>query len=97
MLRPFDPDNPPHSPNDRFTGYAVDLAAALSRTIGFDYVIKVVGDDKYGNREENGTWNGMIGELLRGVSRLTLLLLTRILSYIRFPHCSLVYESQYAE
>ncbi len=72
MLNPFDPDNPPQNPNDRFTGYAVDLAAALSKTIGFGYVIM----DKYGNREENGTWNGMIGELLRGVSRLQLLLLT---------------------
>ena len=38
------------------------------RIVGFDYVIKPVKDGKYGSQLSNGSWNGMIGELLRHVS-----------------------------
>lgn len=68
MENTIDPNNPPQHPNDRYRGYSVDLAAVLAEEIGFDYVIEVVKDDKYGIEEENGSWSGMIGELIRGVS-----------------------------
>ena len=58
------------SENDRYIGYCVDLAERLAEHIGYDYVIRVVQDGNYGTQEGNGSWNGMIGELLRGVSRL---------------------------
>jgi hypothetical protein len=35
---------------------------------GFTYTIHVVKDNQYGNDiYGNGTWNGMIGEIIRGV------------------------------
>ena len=58
------------SENDRYIGYCVEVAQKLAEHIGYDYVIRVVGDGKYGSQEANGSWNGMIGELIRGVSRL---------------------------
>nr|KAG5705420.1 hypothetical protein BaRGS_004547 [Batillaria attramentaria] len=58
-------DGTPLVGNDVFEGYAVDLAQAVSEEVGFDYLIRLVRDSKYGMRyESNNTWNGMIGELI---------------------------------
>ena len=53
--------------NDRYEGYCADLTKNVAEIIGFDYVIKPVNDSKYGSND-SGTWDGMVGELLRGVS-----------------------------
>ena len=45
----------------------MDLAKQVSIEVGFDYVFKLVADGNYGLRDSNGTWNGMIGELIDGV------------------------------
>ncbi|KAK7098048.1 hypothetical protein V1264_004938 [Littorina saxatilis] len=51
--------------NDRFEGYALDLAEALSKEVGFEYHFRLVNDNNYGMRSPvNNTWNGMIGELI---------------------------------
>jgi len=50
-----------------FVGFIPDLLDRLSRLIGFNYEIREVRDGRYGIRQINGTWNGMIGELTRGV------------------------------
>ena len=55
--------------NDRFEGYCADLAKKIAEEISIDYEIRVVKDSSYGARDENGTWNGMVGELVRSVSR----------------------------
>ena len=52
---------------DGYEGYCVDLANKVAKEIGFNYTIKVVNDSKYGAKE-NGTWDGMVGELIRQVS-----------------------------
>jgi len=44
------------------------LLTILSRMLRFRYEIRLVRDGKYGTITENGTWNGMIEELTRGVS-----------------------------
>ena len=31
--------------------------------MGFEYLIQLVADDKYGSRQDDGNWNGMVGEL----------------------------------
>jgi len=54
---------------EEFEGFIPDLMKNLSQTLDFDYEISLVRDGKYGRRLADGTWNGMIGELLRGVSR----------------------------
>jgi len=53
--------------NDRYEGYAPDLAAILAKIIQIDYTIIPVKDAKYGSQDKDGSWNGMIGELIRGV------------------------------
>lgn len=45
----------------------VPFAQEIARIIEFRYRVHVVRDGKYGGYNEDGTWNGMIGELLRGV------------------------------
>lgn len=47
------------------------MARTVAERVGFEYEIQLVKDDKYGaleNITNNETrWNGMIGELIRGV------------------------------
>jgi len=50
-----------------YEGFCVDLAGQIADFVGFDYVIRPVKDGFYGAKEENGTWNGMVGELVRHV------------------------------
>jgi len=52
---------------DRFVGFIPDMLQRLSETVGFRYQIRLVSDGKYGSQRPDGTWNGMIGELTRGV------------------------------
>lgn len=51
--------------NNRYEGFTVDLLKELSERSGFEYEIYIV--DKYGSPTEDGKWNGMVGEVLRGV------------------------------
>ena len=54
--------------NDRFEGFAVDLIAEVAKMLNFDYDIYLVHDGKFGSKLADGNWNGMVGELLAGVS-----------------------------
>jgi hypothetical protein len=51
------------------------LAREVARRVQFDYELRPVSDGKYGVKDnETGEWNGMVGELMRGVSLLPRLL-----------------------
>ncbi|CAH1126003.1 unnamed protein product [Ceutorhynchus assimilis] len=51
--------------NAQFEGYAVDLIHEISRTLGFNYTIKLAPDGRYGSfNKETNEWDGMIRELL---------------------------------
>ena len=52
-----------------YTGYCIDLLNELKRNLKFTYDIYSAPDGNYGIETENGTWNGMIGELLSEVSK----------------------------
>jgi len=68
--------------NDRYEGYCADLAQLISEYCGFNYEIHLVKDEKYGEKETNGTWNGMVGELTRHVSvTLSITISLSLLSY----------------
>ena len=54
--------------NDRFQGFAVDLIAEVAGMLDFDYDIYLVHDGNFGSKQGDSNWNGMIGELLAGVS-----------------------------
>jgi ionotropic glutamate receptor len=50
-----------------FEGYCVDLIEEIRKLVGFEYEIYVAPDNKFGNMDENGQWNGMIKELTEKV------------------------------
>lgn len=52
----------------RYKGFSIDVLDALAKILGFKYDIYQVGDGKYGSSLPNGSWNGMIGELIGKVS-----------------------------
>jgi len=54
--------------SQRFIGYIPDLLQELSRIIHFDYVIQPVHDASFGHRRLDGTWDGMVGQLIDAVS-----------------------------
>ena len=54
--------------NDRYEGYAVDLVKELARVLKFKYEIYLVADGKFGGIGPDGEWNGMIKDLMIGVS-----------------------------
>lgn len=49
-------------------GYCIDLISELSKKLGFTYKLHLVKDNRYGAMDSSGNWNGMIGEVIRGVS-----------------------------
>ena len=55
--------------NDKYEGYCAELASEIAKHVGFTYRLELVGDGKYGARDpETKMWNGMVGELVYGVS-----------------------------
>lgn len=57
----------PAKGNARFRGFCMELLDLLSRELGFTFAVELVKDGKYGDSNDGGKWNGMIGELLRNV------------------------------
>ncbi|KAL7047464.1 hypothetical protein ACKWTF_002925 [Chironomus riparius] len=51
--------------NARFYGFCVDLLEKISKQIGFNYILDLVHDRKYGAKDANGEWNGMVGVLMK--------------------------------
>lgn len=52
----------------RYKGFSIDVLDALAKILGFKYDIYQVADSKYGSQLSNGSWNGMISELINKVS-----------------------------
>ena len=53
--------------NDRFEGYLADILRLLATSVGFDYEIRLSRDGKHGDLHQKGMWDGMIGDVQRGV------------------------------
>ncbi|XP_076118201.1 glutamate receptor-like [Mytilus galloprovincialis] len=53
---------------ENFQGYIIDLIDKVSDYLKFNYTLCIAGDGTYGKKLENGTWNGVIGELTRGIA-----------------------------
>ena len=53
--------------NDKFEGMMKDLLNHIARERGFKYEMYLVPDGNFGSRKKDGEWNGMIGEVLKGV------------------------------
>uniref|UniRef100_A0A9J8BWG9 Glutamate receptor n=1 Tax=Cyprinus carpio carpio TaxID=630221 RepID=A0A9J8BWG9_CYPCA len=48
----------------KYQGFSIDVLDALANYLGFKYEIYVAPDHKYGSQQADGTWNGLIGELV---------------------------------
>lgn len=54
--------------NDQYEGFCVDMLGELADILKFSFKIKLVDDRLYGAPEPNGSWTGMVGELINRVS-----------------------------
>ncbi|KAM4539593.1 glutamate receptor ionotropic, kainate 5-like isoform 1-T2 [Odontesthes bonariensis] len=50
--------------NDQYEGFCVDMLRELADFLKFSFKIKLVDDGQYGAPEPNGSWTGMVGELI---------------------------------
>ena len=67
---------------DEFEGFIPDVLKNLTQMIGVaSYEISLVKDGKYGELMRNGSWDGMIGELTREVSKLCSFISERELTF----------------
>ncbi|XP_049756637.1 glutamate receptor ionotropic, kainate 5 isoform X4 [Elephas maximus indicus] len=57
------------SGNERFEGFCVDMLRELAELLRFRYRLRLVEDGLYGAPEPNGSWTGMVGELINRNSR----------------------------
>ncbi|EFP09515.1 CRE-GLR-2 protein [Caenorhabditis remanei] len=65
MLKRRNVGEPELKGNDRFEGYCIDLLNLLAKNItGFEYDVFISDGNKYGARQADGSWDGMIGYLL---------------------------------
>ena len=70
--------------NARYEGYCADLADKIAELVQFNYELKLVEDGKFG-ADVNGTWNGMVGELISRVGTAVLVLYFLIFIFIYSP------------
>ncbi|CAK6979417.1 glutamate receptor ionotropic%2C kainate 5-like isoform X2 [Scomber scombrus] len=50
--------------NEQYEGFCVDMLRELADILKFNFRIKLVDDGLYGAPEPNGSWTGMVGELI---------------------------------
>ena len=62
-----------------YEGFCIDLLKQLAKMLHFTYKIYPSPDGQYGGITENGTWNGMMGELVNKVSSLRDISLVRLI------------------
>lgn len=54
--------------NSRFYGFCVDLLNRTAHYVGFDYILELAPDRKYGAQDPvSGEWNGMVLQLMKHV------------------------------
>ncbi|GFU01778.1 glutamate receptor ionotropic, kainate 2, partial [Nephila pilipes] len=50
--------------NQKYEGFCVDLIHEICERLKCKFEYRLVGDKNYGKKHENGTWDGMIGEVI---------------------------------
>ena len=48
----------------QFKGFCIDILNEIANKMNFRYTIYKVPDNQYGSQNENGSWDGMIRELM---------------------------------
>jgi len=62
-----DTDTSESGGRQQFVGYIPDLLEELSYIIHFEYDIQPVHDSSFGHRRLDGTWDGIVGQLINRV------------------------------
>jgi ABC-type amino acid transport substrate-binding protein len=62
--------------NDRFEGFAIEIIDKLAILIGFNYTFELQEDNVYGDKQSDGTWSGMIGQIMNDQADLAIVDLT---------------------
>ena len=78
-------------------GISFDVLRRLSLELNFQYVIYLVNDSDYGQMREDGSWTGIVGDLISGAADLSIgafSLTTQRLSVIDFTEP--FYENEFA-
>ena len=65
-----------------YEGYCIDLLKELANILKFTYQLYPSPDGYYGAKSENGSWNGMIGELLKEVCK-TVMMIYLVTQHVR--------------
>ena len=55
------------SSQSEFQGFIPDLIEKICNRLKVPYQIKLVADGGYGVQDRTGRWNGIVGEVMRGV------------------------------
>lgn len=59
------------NPNtEEFEGFCIDLLDKLQTMMNFTYEIYEVEDNNFGSQQGDGTWNGIVGDIIEEVSGL---------------------------
>ena len=58
----------PTPADDVFDGYIVQLLERFGVKLNKTFNIQLVADGQFGSKDDGGNWNGLIGEVLSGVS-----------------------------
>ncbi|CAG0903981.1 unnamed protein product, partial [Darwinula stevensoni] len=64
--RPWAFDLPPGSPDPPYDGFCIQMLKRMSELMEFDFDIVVPAIGTYGAKQEDGSWDGLIGDLYRG-------------------------------
>ncbi|XP_026331180.1 ionotropic receptor 25a-like [Hyposmocoma kahamanoa] len=59
-----------------YDGYCIELIGKLAETMEFDYEIVTPKSGSFGRRLTNGSWDGIVGDLMRGETDLAVAALT---------------------
>ncbi|XP_013164224.1 PREDICTED: glutamate receptor ionotropic, kainate 5 [Papilio xuthus] len=59
-----------------YEGYCIDLIEKLSQTMDFDYEIVTPKSGDFGQKQRNGSWDGLIGDLMTGKTDIVVAALT---------------------
>ena len=52
---------------EELEGFCIDLLVMLSEMLNFTYTIYEVEDGKFGSQNNDGTWNGLVGDIVQEV------------------------------
>ncbi|XP_066229729.1 glutamate receptor ionotropic, kainate 5 isoform X5 [Saccopteryx leptura] len=73
------------SGNERFEGFCVDMLRELAELLRFRYRLRLVEDGLYGAPEPNGSWTGMVGELINRLCSMCFSLTARLSAWLSPP------------